>query len=347
MPKYDQLLLEFGGGVINAHSQSEAYKKDACVAIGIGGTGIAALKRLKKDVYQQLIPDDPDAPVPTYSHIKFIAIDSDIIDPGQGKGKLSPSELFSIRNPNLAGVLGTERGKATVRHDTRMSWMDIDYISALNTPEGAGGIRQVGRYLLISKADELKMKIQQACTSAMQAAHTNSVTVYVFAGISGGTGSGCFIDTCYIVRQVMNENGWSASGKIMGFFFLPDVVTSKREVATSATAVKWNKRNGYAAMKELDYCMNFETNGGEWDQEYRGFHIGPTKNSPVDVCHLISSRTMNGVQLKNAYGCALFIIALAFITRFKVKKPSMKTMLAFICIGAVEVVWMLYKTKYS
>ena len=49
----------------------------------------------------------------------------------------------------------------------------------------------------------------------------------------------------------------------------------------------------------------------------------------------------------NAYGCALFIIALAFITRFKVKKPSMKTMLAFICIGAVEVVWMLYKTKYS
>ena len=62
MPKYDQLLLEFGGGVINAHSQSEAYKKDACVAIGIGGTGIAALKRLKKNVYQQLIPDDPEAP---------------------------------------------------------------------------------------------------------------------------------------------------------------------------------------------------------------------------------------------------------------------------------------------
>lgn len=48
MPKYDQLLLEFGGGVINAKYQSEAYKKAACVAIGIGGTGIAALKRLKK-----------------------------------------------------------------------------------------------------------------------------------------------------------------------------------------------------------------------------------------------------------------------------------------------------------
>jgi len=45
------------------------------------------------------------------------------------------------------------------------------------------------------------------------------------------------------------------------------------------------------------------------------------------------------------YGCALFIIALAFITRFKVKKPSMRTMLSFIGIGAVELAWMLYKTK--
>lgn len=46
------------------------------------------------------------------------------------------------------------------------------------------------------------------------------------------------------------------------------------------------------------------------------------------------------------YGIALFLIALAFITRFKVKKPSMKTMLCFIVIGAAELVWMLYKTKF-
>ena len=45
------------------------------------------------------------------------------------------------------------------------------------------------------------------------------------------------------------------------------------------------------------------------------------------------------------YGAALILIALAFITRFKVKKPGMKTMLGFIGIGAVEMIWMLYKTK--
>lgn len=45
------------------------------------------------------------------------------------------------------------------------------------------------------------------------------------------------------------------------------------------------------------------------------------------------------------YGMALLLIAVAFITRFKIKKPSMKTMLCFIGIGAAEIIWMLYKTK--
>ena len=47
----------------------------------------------------------------------------------------------------------------------------------------------------------------------------------------------------------------------------------------------------------------------------------------------------------DVYGCSLFIIALAFITRFKVKKPTMKTMITFIGIGVLELIWMMYKTK--
>lgn len=45
------------------------------------------------------------------------------------------------------------------------------------------------------------------------------------------------------------------------------------------------------------------------------------------------------------YGFALLLIAIAFITRFKVKKPTMKTMITFIVVGALELIWMLYKTK--
>ena len=46
------------------------------------------------------------------------------------------------------------------------------------------------------------------------------------------------------------------------------------------------------------------------------------------------------------YGLVMLLTALAFITRFKVKKPGMKTMFAFLGVGAVELVWLLYKTKF-
>lgn len=45
------------------------------------------------------------------------------------------------------------------------------------------------------------------------------------------------------------------------------------------------------------------------------------------------------------YGTTLLIIAIAFITPFKLKKPTMKTMLIFILLGALELAFMLYKTK--
>ena len=308
MRVYDRLLLEYGGGVINPHSRAAANKKDACVAIGIGGIGIAALRSLKKKVFQQLLPDDPDAPIPTYSHIRFIAIDPEPIYPGRGEGILSDDEMFSIMSPGLSGILGSEKGKQVVRKDPRMSWMDIDNMSRLNCVNGAGGVRQAGRYLLILKADELKTRIQDACISAMQAVQNRSLTVYIFAGISGGTGSGCFIDTCYIVRQVMLENGWTASGKIMGFFFLPDVVISKPEVTINNFLVMYNKRNGYAAMKELDYLMNLSSAEDRFYQKYGSFTID-TQDPPVDMCHLFSATKADGTLMKDGYDYCINVAA--------------------------------------
>ncbi len=52
-----------------------------------------------------------------------------------------------------------------------------------------------------------------------------------------------------------------------------------------------------------------------------------------------------GDWFPEVYGGALVVIAIAFITRVKVKKPSMNTMLCFIGVGVLELIWMLYKTK--
>ena len=301
---YDSLLLDCGGGVIGSSQRSKQFGS-AVLCIGIGGTGVAALAELKHKVYQQLEPDDPNDPIPQYKHIQFLAIDSDdtYIKKMKGPGKLDErTEFFSIQMPHLV----LERPEK-IKADPVMNWMEIDGIKRLLSPYGAGGIRQMGRFLLLSKAYELKNEINAKYALALKDANPH-LDVYIFAGISGGTGSGCFIDTCYIVRQTFEEMGLAGNGNIMGFFFLPDVVTSKPEVAANSVSCECNNANGYAAMKELDYLMNLVEEEDRFHQFYGSFTID-TQSPPVDQCYLMSAQRADGSIIENGFGYCINVAA--------------------------------------
>ena len=308
MPRYDSLLLNCGGGIINHSQQSKQYRGAAALAIGIGGTGVAALAELKQQVYLQLEPDNPDSPVPEYQHIQFLAIDSDTtdIDRMRGKAKLDKGrEFFSINNPNLEAAL---RAKNLIEGNASLNWMDIDHIGGLLSTQGAGGVRQVGRYLLISRASNLISTIQAKCTQALEGMNGPNLDVYIFADISGGTGSGCFLDTCYIVQKALEGMGKAQSANVMGFFFLPDVVTSKPEVASQPAKVNYNSSNGYAAMKELDYLMSLKDADDWFRQNYGTFKI-ETQEPPVKMCHLISATKSDGSLVPNGFQYCINVAA--------------------------------------
>ena len=300
MPKYDSLLLNCGGGIINRSQQSKQYRGAAALAIGIGGTGVAALAELKQKVYQHLEPDNPDSPVPEYQHIQFLAIDSDPTDIAMMRGMARldrDQEFFSINNPNLATAL---REKDLIKSNASLNWMDIDHIGGPLGIQGAGAIRQVGRYLLISRAGALEKTIESKCRQALEGMNGLNLDVYIFAGLSGGTGSGCFLDTCYIVQKALEEIGNAASSNVMGFFFLPDVVTSKPQVASDPTKVKYNSSNGYAAMKELDYLMSLRDADDWFRQDYGAFKI-ETQEPPVNMCYLISAIKSDGSLVPDGF----------------------------------------------
>lgn len=302
---YDSLLLNNGGGVVSATQKSEQFG-GAALCIGIGGTGVDALAQLKRKVYQQLEPDDPNSAVPKYKHIQFLAIDSDssAVKSAKGVGRLTEDEFFSIEMPNLGAAL---KDKESIKQNAALSWMSIDNIAERLSPQGAGGVRQIGRFLLISKANELKTKIIGLCNVALESTDPN-LDIYIFAGISGGTGSGCFLDTCYIVRQALQQSGYGSKGNIMGFFFLPDVVTSKKVVADSEVALKYNNSNGYAALKELDYLMNLKPEQDRFRQNYGSFQID-TDEPPVTMCHLLSAQKADGNRIPNGYGYCINVAA--------------------------------------
>lgn len=60
---------------------------------------------------------------------------------------------------------------------------------------------------------------------AVQQLQNSHINVYIVSGLCGGTGSGCFLDVCYLTRMILSHTG--LFGLIHGFFFMPEVNVSR------------------------------------------------------------------------------------------------------------------------
>ena len=130
---YNKLLISAGGGIISRDQQAE-QNECAVIAIGLGGTGISALRSLKKEVYDRLQPDKSDSTVPSYSHIKFWAIDTDkkaLADNGTLDSLDENTEFDNIGCRNITELLANA---ATLRSKTSLQWLK----ATATQPDGQG-----------------------------------------------------------------------------------------------------------------------------------------------------------------------------------------------------------------
>lgn len=298
---YNELLLSEGGGIISQSSVSKQMGS-ACVMIGIGGTGLAALRRVKKEVYLHLEPDDPDAAVPEYSKIAFLGIDTDTTDltvVNPDITDLQAHEQWSVNVPRLGEMLANPENKT----DPCLNWLSIPL--EMDGDQGAGGNRQAGRFCLFKKAPALRIKLREIINQVKTKAGLPNVQVHIFAGISGGTGSGCFLDVCYILRDILKGTG----STVCGYFFLPDTQLYRPGIQSITAIENYNKRNGYAALRDLDYCMSFPSSGGCFRENYSLDFSVESKEAPVDLCHLISVTDTTGVTKENGFNYSLSVVA--------------------------------------
>ena len=307
---YQKLLLNCDGGIIDAAQQAE---QDNCamVAIGLGGTGVDCLKNLKTKVYNRIKADDPDSAVPSYANFKFLAVDTDRTGMEESNAK-SPdiskinmdTEFFDISyRGDIVAALKMQRS-SLARDPVYKEWLEYDKIDVLSARAGAGGVRQLGRYLLIEKSQAFLSKVSGLINEALRNLINPKVYIHIFSGISGGTGAGTLLDVCYLVRHALSRQGVNAF--VFGYVFLPDVNLSKN---LTGPVVSYIKMNGYAAMQELDYCMNFQNNGDKWSQRYKG-DVGLIENKypPVDLCHLITAKTSDGNSVTGEYERAMHVV---------------------------------------
>lgn len=313
MAVYSKLLLSTGGGIISTQQQADQTKDTATVLIGLGGTGVHCIRTIKTQVHTRLKPDDEKAVIPSYSHIRFLGVDTTFKSRGGALTEnqtddtkkadsilsLDDTEFFPIANKQVKRALGN---KLALQQRTELSWLDYEHIDAPNlTDAGAGGIRQVGRFMMMDRSEDFASKVEQEINSAKRGLNNPRVNVHIFAGLSGGTGSGCFLDVCYMVRSIAERIGGVT---IFGYFFLPDVNLSTVPFE-NVDVRSYIPKNGYAAMQELDYCMGLQKNGGSFEQVYQGHKTIAWNAPPVDMCHLICATDKNNNEIPDAYNYAM------------------------------------------
>lgn len=316
MAVYEKLLLSTGGGIISSKQQTEQVRNTATLLIGLGGTGVHCIRTIKTQVYDRLRPD-LDEDIPEYSHIRFLGIDTTAksrggdlkeYQPEDGKkadeilSLMEETEFFNIGNKKIKNIFN---GVKALKARKELSWLVYDKIDITNLSDaGAGGIRQVGRLMMMDKSRQLMAKIREEIDKAREGFDNPSINIHIFSGLSGGTGSGCFLDICYMLKYILQNIG----ATVFGYFFLPDVnlsnIPQKNEDMRNHI-----RKNGYAAMQELDYCMRLEQNGGSFVQTYQGNTQIKWNCAPVDMCHLICATDENGKVIPNAYKYAMNVVA--------------------------------------
>ncbi|CAM4481880.1 MAG: tubulin-like doman-containing protein [Paenibacillus macerans] len=304
-----QLDVSLGGGIVSDKIRVDPIDNPILI-IGLGGTGIDALLRLKYQINRRFkLPEDPlskkkrDKP----DNVEFLAFETNEQDRSKrykGIGLDPINEFVLLSNPEIGGLLQNR----SILEPYITDWLSPE-LSITDGMNGAAGVRQAGRLLLFTKINQVVQAIDKKIKT-LSVGTNKKLMVFLLTGLSGGTGSGCFLDIAYIVRGIIERDHGSAGVdrvNTLGYLFTPDINLSNKSLSEHTR--EYIKKNGYAALKELDYWMNVDHRGERFKQQYGNILNVNSPLPPFNLCHLISATNTEGKLLENAYDYCMNVTA--------------------------------------
>ncbi|MED4954580.1 tubulin-like doman-containing protein [Paenibacillus macerans] len=304
-----QLDVSLGGGIVSDKIRVDTIDNPILI-IGLGGTGIDALLRLKYQINRRFrLPEDPlskkkrDKP----DNVEFLAFETNEQDRSKrykGIGLDPINEFVLLSNPEIGGLLQNR----SILEPYITDWLSPE-LSITDGMNGAAGVRQAGRLLLFTKINQVVQAIDKKIKT-LSVGTNKKLMVFLLTGLSGGTGSGCFLDIAYIVRGIIERDHGSAGidrVNILGYLFTPDINLSNKSLSEHTR--EYIKKNGYAALKELDYWMNVDHRSERFKQQYGNILNVNSPLPPFNLCHLISATNTEGKLLENAYDYCMNVTA--------------------------------------
>lgn len=195
------------------------------LVIGVGSTGLAAMERAQQFYYEFTKKTSPGS----NSAFMYLETQGDRKPETTPNGDTDITSCYLCPNNITATLKNWEDAK-------RWDWLPSN-ADVLNTHSGAAGQPAFGRVSLW----EQETNVRNTITNLYAKIGGNSATnIYIVGSLTGGTGTGIFLDVAYMVRQCTNNNN------IYGMFMLPD----RRNVGNSTMDMIYE--NAYSSLRSLD-----------------------------------------------------------------------------------------------
>jgi hypothetical protein len=274
--------------------------------VGLGGTGIKAILNAKKMFYENYGQIPP--------MIGFIGIDTDapglqnnfVIAKDGTKISLTQSEQLRISVEKPLDIYKVNS------NNKLFDWMpecNVSGLSALSI--GAGQMRSNGRFAITVNENNVIQTINRKITEVNNARIIDNseydllgkdTEVHMVFSLGGGTGSGTFINTAYLIKRMF------PSIKLSGYAVLPDVF---RTMAASAMTARV-KPNGKGAIIDIDYLAHLTPNSDPIDIKW--FHTNDKVSSrPFNALYFIDNANENN-DMFDSVDPLCQMIALAIVT---------------------------------
>jgi len=283
--------------------------------IGVGGTGLRVLQRVKErliETYYGAVP----------SQITLLEFDTALQAPNDNfcgvqlsqslqMGTLQEMRLIQTNTQFTMDHAMTEArsGNAMAK---RWDWMEVNTLDRLLSPaqrviiDGAGAFRPVGRTAFFLNYGEVEQQLRAAMQQVVREpvsggedalAGLNDAdtarskrNIFIVSSFAGGTGSGGFLDIAAIIRALKDTDNNFVNIQMIGIITLP------RFFANVADDLGRRVPNTYAGLREVDRFMLAHRK--ETPYSFTGGHHREVtiSNALFDLCYLVDTDDYQGVS---------------------------------------------------
>ena len=228
------------------------------LVIGLGGTGADIVRTVKRTFAERyILPQDKDGNfIPVPDKTAYLAIDSTMMGKeGLDKG----SEIIDITTSGIQAILDPKRRDFNLTSFER-SWVN-KYLDAASAGHGAGTYRQAARFMLPEKAQRGHPGHHQGAPAHHGGERPAPPTSTGVRRSSSPRASAAvrapvrFLDIAQMVRYVMEKDPKlnNLNYSVTGYIVMPDISIANADNASGLVGIL--ERNGFAALKELDFWM--------------------------------------------------------------------------------------------